>query len=330
MSEYEIVDVENSILWDSLVESSPQGTIFSLSCYLNAVGKPYERFLIKKGNEIKAGFCYLLDSTEDNACVLDDLVIYNGLFFIENSSQKATKARLERFEITNFAIQFLDQRFNRIELSLAPQIEDLRPFLWHNYHSKKSQDRFKTDLRYTSYLDISEMGENQDEEKTVIFQNLQTIRQRNIREAKAKGAYVEIGYEIGYEIDTFIGFYDQLMKSQGDPASKEKLERMAFLVQTLIGLGKAFLAVAKDQNGRILYVVINGMDSKRGYYLFGAGNADADVRYKGTIAFWESFKILSRDYGIGEVDLEGVNSPHRGRFKLSFGGDLKSYYQVIK
>jgi hypothetical protein len=36
---------------------------------------------------------------------------------------------------------------------------------------------------------------------------------------------------------------------------------------------------------------------------------------------------LAQD-GKKEVDLEGVNSPHRGWFKLSFGGTLESYWQV--
>ena len=31
---------------------------------------------------------------------------------------------------------------------------------------------------------------------------------------------------------------------------------------------------------------------------------------------------------INEIDLEGVNSPLRGSFKLSFGGNLKNYYQL--
>jgi len=27
--------------------------------------------------------------------------------------------------------------------------------------------------------------------------------------------------------------------------------------------------------------------------------------------------------------MEGVNSPHRGWFKLSFGGDIRPYYQIV-
>ena len=30
------------------------------------------------------------------------------------------------------------------------------------------------------------------------------------------------------------------------------------------------------------------------------------------------------------INFEGVNSPNRGDFKLSFGGDLKTYYNIIK
>ena len=92
----------------------------------------------------------------------------------------------------------------------------------------------------------------------------------------------------------------------------------------------AFMILAKDSQNKIIYMVINCIDSKRGYYLFGAGNKKSDSRYGGTLAFWDSFKILARDYGICQIDMEGVNSPRRGWFKLSFGGSLKSYYQIYK
>ena len=39
-------------------------------------------------------------------------------------------------------------------------------------------------------------------------------------------------------------------------------------------------------------------------------------------------KDLAKNHNIQEVDLEGVNSPERGWFKLSFGGDLRCYHQV--
>ena len=42
----------------------------------------------------------------------------------------------------------------------------------------------------------------------------------------------------------------------------------------------------------------------------------------------QSFYHLN-EIGIKTVDLEGVNSPNRGWFKLSFGGNIIPYYELI-
>ena len=71
---------------------------------------------------------------EGTDCVIDDLVIHNGLIFSKDESRKEIKAKRERFEITEFVINWLDIEYSNIELSLSPQFEDMRPFLWHNYN----------------------------------------------------------------------------------------------------------------------------------------------------------------------------------------------------
>ena len=40
-------------------------------------------------------------------------------------------------------------------------------------------------------------------------------------------------------------------------------------------------------------------------------------------------KKLSEE-GVSQIDMEGVNSPERGKFKLGFGGILKPYYHISK
>jgi hypothetical protein len=44
---------------------------------------------------------------------------------------------------------------------------------------------------------------------------------------------------------------------------------------------------------------------------------------------WDAFGELAAA-GITQIDLEGVNSPRRGWFKMSFGGELRAYYQITK
>ena len=70
-----------------------------------------------------------------------------------------------------------------------------------------------------------------------------------------------------------------------------------------------------------------GIDHKRGYFLFGANDPEMRDEHTGTAVLWDSFCFLSQD-GIFEIDLEGINSPTRGWFKLSFGGTISPYYHL--
>ena len=322
---YEFLPVEETRHWDEFIENSPQGTIFSSSIYLDAVGRSYRRFFVAKGHQIKAALCCIV-SDNGESCELDDLVIYNGIIYHRDHDKKFVKSRSERFEIAEVIIEKLGRDFTNIELALSPHFEDMRPFLWHNYHSHVPADKFEADLRYTSYLDISNLSEVMDEEESPIFKNMDTVRKRNIREARQMGGYAEPTDDV----DLFIAFYEALMNSQSDPSSYKKLNQMRSVIQTLLNHGKAIMLSTKNAQDEIIYLTVFCFDKKRAYYLFGAGLPSARERFKGTLGVWEGFKVLSRKYGIRQIDLEGVNSPNRGWFKLSFGGNLIPYFQVYK
>lgn len=326
MEKYAVRQVDDDSTWDRFVNESPQGTLFSTTRYLRAMEREFDRFYICKGNEIKATVALVL-SDDRTAVELDDLVIYNGIMFAPQAGQKPVKARQERFELTELVIDHLCKRYSRVEIALAPQFEDARPFLWHNYHSSDPNHKFVTDLRYTSYLAIGELSQgNTNEEEMEIFKNMETPRRYNVREARKAGAYVQPGRDAG----KFIRFYRELMACQGEQVAETKLARVRNLIDTLVGSGDVVIYEVCRSSGDVLYVVVYGLDKKRSYYLFGAGDGLATEGYKGTFAHWEAFHDLAVQRHITEVDMEGVNSPKRGWFKLGFGGDLRPYYQVYK
>ena len=324
MKKYTITPVNDDLLWDDFVESSPQGTVFSLSEYLHLAVDNYKRFWVKKGSAIKGGISVVLtpDGTE---CVLDDLVIHNGLMFAQDESIKPVRARQERFEITEYVISWLTKQYKKVELALSPQFEDLRPFLWHNYHSTETRDRFGIDLRYTSYLDISSLKAFENEEESIAFKSLITLRQRNIRQGRKDNS----GYIIEKTGEVFVDWYLELMNKQGVKVPQDKSCRMVRLINGLIQKGMAKMLVCLNGKGQKIYSTVFCWDRKRAYYLFGASIPNVSESYMGTMAFWETFKLLA-EQGYDCVDMEGVNSPDRGRFKLGFGGSLESYYEVVK
>jgi hypothetical protein len=313
---------ERSSEWDALVKNSAQGSIFSLHAFLKSSQSNFELFFIYKGNEIKAGL--VLNLSEDGKkVILDDLVIYNGIIFRQDFEQKLVKGRLEQFEITSFVLVELEVRFQFVELSLHPAFEDLRPILWRHYDDSSRLKRYSVDVRYTSFLDISEFFLQNDEESMKLFANLDNIRQSDIRKArKEKSMVAEDDC-----VDVFIGFYVLLMEAQSISISKEMQNRIKELLQALLDSRLASLFVVKNSIGQITYVTIFSRFNNTACYLFGAGDENLMSRFDGTICIWDSFKMLALK-GISFVDLEGINSPFRGSFKLSFGGDVTPYYHI--
>ena len=77
-----------------------------------------------------------------------------------------------------------------------------------------------------------------------------------------------------------------------------------------------------------IYSVLFIHDETMSCYLYGAGEVEVKNRYAGSLALWSAIEAsLKKDLSF--VDLEGINSPYRGEYKLCFGGNIESYYKVL-
>ena len=319
-AKFEIHETDDDFEWDLWNDQSPQGTIFTSSLYFKASQVYYRRFYVKKGKEIKAAFC-LSESEDGRRCITDDLVIHTGLLFAKYSNENHSGDRRMRFEITEATIEYLTSNYHSVAYSLSPKTEDLRPFLWYNYHEEESK-RFVLDLRYTSYLNIEELARCQQPLETELFKKLESRRRRNIREAYRDGAH----YETDCSTDKLISFYRQLMENQGEAPEETKIARIKNLLHSLSDAKKGISVLARSPSGKPIYTAFFAWDSKRAYYLFGGGETKSKKKYQGTYLFWEALNFLAKKKNIREIDWEGVNSPQRGWFKLGFGGTLQPYY----
>ena len=104
------------------------------------------------------------------------------------------------------------------------------------------------------------------------------------------------------------------------------LEEINTIIEELFSanLGRMFISHSDGEPGSIVFM---GLDHRRGYFLFGANNPNLRNQHTGSAVLWDAFKFLN-SLGIEEIDLEGVNSPQRGWFKLSFGGTITPYYHL--
>lgn len=320
---YRLVATELDDAWDSFLDASPDASVFMRSGYLAHIGCRLGLYRCYNANELRA-VVVLAESPDGSAAVLDDLLIYSGLCYGAPTSRQGRAQRTsERHEIACFIASELADQYPRLEFALSPSITDVRPFQWYRYGEESG--RYRIEVRYTSYLEIADFAEATALEEIAAYRDATGARRQQIRYARRDGVVTE-------EFDDaalFIDFYRKTMVRQGEEVMASKLGRMEGLIAGLLKKGMARLFLSRTAEGVAGSIAVYARDQHRAYYLFGASDPALRETPTGTAVLWDAFGELSKT-GIETVDLEGVNSPRRGWFKMSFGGDLRSYYQLCK
>jgi len=309
--------------WDDLVTKSVNGTVFCTSQYLKNIEANVAPYYYRRNQELRAAV--LLIETQDRLdTYLHDFVIYNGLIFAPpQNKQNRSQVISEQFDISTFLAEELAGIYNSVNMQLHPTILDIRPFLWFNYGA--DGPKYAVDLRYTSYLNIEDFSSAGKLEDIATYMQASNARRQEIR----YGIRDNVVTKEEFNPDLFVDFYKETMKRQDIAVEEDVLNQMNSLITNLFktNIGRMFVSyLSSGEPGSMAFFV---MDSKRGYYLFGANDPGLRDSHTGTAVLWDAFYSLSRE-GINEIDMEGVNSPYRGWFKLSFGGDIRPYYQIYK
>jgi len=321
-SPYKLVKCEPNADWNGVIEASSNGTVFSDSRFLNALECPYHLYYCTRNKEKRAAIALMID--EDGvSTIAHDYVIYNGIIYGPSTyGQNRSQVYSEQFRITEFIAGKLAEIYKNIHMQLHPSVVDVRPFLWHNYYS--NGPKYGSEIRYTSYVDISEFRKMSNPEDSKLFRNASSSRRQEIRYGIKEEEYtIE-----EYDICKFIELYVQVMERQSLVVDERARHSILNLVEKLhdARLGRMF--ITKTRSGKVGSMAYFISDIKRAYYLFGVNDPTLRNAHTGTTVLWDTFSLLSKD-GVDVVDLEGVNSPKRGWFKLSFGGNLVPYYKLF-
>lgn len=308
--------------WDAFVQKSPSGTLFSLSDYIAATRQPVRLFWCVRGTEKRAAVA-ITESPDGQQAVLHDFLIYNGLMFAPPANkQNRSQVISEHFEIATDVAAALSARYPHLEMALAPQVDDIRPFLWHNYGTSPT---YSPDVRYTAYASLDGFAQAQTPEEIPLFAEISYARRQEVRKAiKANVNTTEDDNALA-----LADFYALTMRRQDITIDPQVHDNLRFLAEHLLQKNLARLFITRTAEGESAAVALFGWDSKRAYYLFGAGDPQYRNTPCGTAVLWDAFKALALA-GHSHVDLEGVNSPKRGWFKMSFGPELMPYYQLTK
>ena len=301
--------------------SNPCSSIFFHSNFLRYLDIKTERYFILSGEEVFAGLLLCLSDCETKI-IEHDLLVYSGLVFpTSQPNQNKSQKNSVQHEIASFVANKLPAMFDSVSITLSPYVKDIRPFTWFNY--AKKEPTYEVNVRYTCFLDITELSGAKDVLLTECYRNMSKTRRQMIRNANKSGCVTRVVNE--YE--NFINIYDKMFKIKSIAVPTEKLELMRDLIQKLMTDGAGVLLETRTSDSRISNSAFFSFEGKKATYLFGASDSEVANESDGTSTIWYALNYLAKS-GVELVDLEGINSPKRGWFKMSFGAELKPYYEI--
>jgi len=311
--DYFLISDPNESEWNALVNTSPQGTIFSDTRYLSALEVSYTCYLVKaQHGETLAGVVVIEDrgSMHVAPCMY---AAYQGILFSHSVSMLASLKRVTReFRLTEYLIQVMCERYGNFSMALSPSFKDLRPFLWHNYHENNAP-HFTINNRYTATLELSDFH----------LQNyLKSIR--TVRRQEFKKSTAEITETKNSEL--FLDLYAKTFERQEITMSSKDLELVNRLITSALTNGFGRLSMATTIDG-VASMALFIYDSNCAYYLLGANNPDLRSSGASTALMIDNICHMAK-LGLTKLDFIGVNSPNRGDYKLSFNSVLTPYFEV--
>lgn len=321
MDRYRLEQIDDHKRWDRFLGVSENGTVFSCSAFFSSLQQPVDLWECYKGKTLCAGILIPTDDSSRSA-LMHNYLAYGGIVFALSQSEQNRSGRIsEHFAITRAVAEHLSAHYRDIHIRLCPYQRDIRPYLWVNYG--RNLPRYAPYVRYTTVVDVRGLAQTEETEEGGIFMKISTMRRRSIRRARKNNVITKERYDV----ELFLDFYRKTLERQGLRARETPLQEMCHIIESLYSTGTGRMFVAYDASGDPGSAAFFGMDYRRAYYIFGSSDPKQRHTDTGTAVLWDAFRFLSMD-GIREVDLVGVNSPNRGSFKLSFGGNLLPYYEL--
>ena len=311
VSVLELAETTDLAAWDAWVEQSPQGTVFCKSTFLQSLNARFRLFAVMANTQVVA----LLPLLEDDAgqVVRYPFTPYQGILFLPRTSTSPHRRVVDEFRITEFLINELTARYQRIDLALSWQFADLRPFLWHN-HGVADAPHFVVQPRYTALLDLRSL------DTSSYLHSVRACRRQELR----KAGKLQVSEHT--DLDAFSLLYASTFSRQGINVDAQRLQLVRSIANSAIrnGYGRLSACTTADGIGAMNLFVYDG---KRAYYLFAANDPALRNTGASTRLMFDSI-LEAKQRGLDELDFVGVNSPARGDFKLSFNARLQLYFEL--
>ena len=299
---------EEYALWDNLVNDTSVGTVFHTTQWgkviSNLTQRQFKIMATFDKNKIDGGMLFWPQKKFSiKAITFMPATPYQGILTHQLKTDRKSSLIASQQRTVKTLLEKLKNEYDFIQFSLAPGINDVRPYLWEGFNA------FPV---YTYSFTIIPMAKLE-------FQFNRTLRQ-NIRTAKNEGLYTESSDHIEPLIEFVKSSY--LMHHKIPPISGDQLK---ILFQEILNqkLGSIYYLKTKS---KILAGLIVLHDSKSVYALFmGIDPTERNQNYNKYI--YASVMEMKEHLG-KKFDFLGANEQDFEILKRSFGGELENFYKV--
>lgn len=231
---------------------------------------------------------------------------HNGLFFINNSKNKANAASFEKSIIALLADFFETLNYKILTIAFPPKYKDMQPFFWK---------KFKVIPNYTYQCNLA------DNTTENLLSMMSAERRNDLKKAEKDG------------INTTLTFnYEGVKKLvQKTFTRKEKSLNEKILDKIIFSFAneKNSFAFVSVKDGNELSCAFCIHDGHTAYYLLGGYDTNNKHQGAGAMAVWKSVQY-AKEIGCSVFDFEGSMIIPVEKYLRAFGADLTPYFTVNK
>lgn len=301
-------------IWDRLIERSPQRSRYLERDFISLFDVPVRYYGMFKKDVCIAGIP-VIEADKFNSSALP-WCYYQGIAFYDeiyrSSQSRLTQYIIELTEDMTTQLARIEPRFN---LSLNPEITDVRGFDWVHYHDPLLQ-RCKIQPRYTAVLQVDEISAEE-------------IRKlgRSARRQEEKYALSRENLEIRItnNVENLINLYVETFKKQSKSVDDTELTLLKTYSDFILNREYGCIVEILNEDGQTVAASLIFEDHNKTWHVpvVGVGS----TRYGGTLLYYAIIDEVKKRGGKA-VDFNGANSPQRAYFKHSLGAQSVLFFEI--
>ena len=296
--------MNNKILYDEFCENNKEFLIFYQPWWLDTVCGPnnWDVVLYIKNKEILGAFPYFFKKKFG----LRLLITPKFSHIMGPLVSEKIETNLDKSKIISELIKMLP-KFNYLSINLNYTLNDWRPFYWKSY------------LQSTNYTCIIE--NLCDEEK--IFNNFSSANKRMIKKANLN----ELRFNSDITIEEFYQYY-KFFLGKRKKVLFYSYDEIKNIIQNLKKKNQGCTFSVSDKKNNILSIALIIWDKKSSYMILNS--TDPEMRNTGCSQYLIKEILSFLKEKTKSFSFEGSMNKEIFTFYNSFGGNISSYYKIVK